>query len=88
MTKKKRAKKATKSGNQNGKSLSLLQQPTEPPAEAMAHKILRPAVQAAVTLMQCNRGMEISINTLVSDLRKQCLGYGMTNTHATVTSRS
>lgn len=57
----------------NPKALNVIQQPGEGRAESMAHTSLRPTVQAALTLMDYNKGFgELSINTLVNDLGKQC----------------
>ena len=55
------------------KALHILQQPTETPADALAHASLSPTVQAAMTLVMCNKELgDIAINTLVDDLQKQC----------------
>lgn len=55
------------------KALRVERQPTEAPADALAHTALRPTVQAALTLMEYNKGFgEMSISTLVDDLGKQC----------------
>lgn len=55
------------------RSLRILQKPTESPAEALAHAVMWPTVQAAATLMNYNKDFgEIAINTLVSDLETQC----------------
>lgn len=55
------------------KALKVIQQPTEEKAEVMARTSLRPTVQAALTLMDYNKGFgDLSINTLVDDLGKQC----------------
>jgi len=55
------------------KALKVAQQPTEATADALAHTLLRPSVQAALTLIDYNRGFgELSINTLVDDLGAQC----------------
>ena len=49
------------------------QHPMEMPAETLAHTSLRPTVQAALTLMEYNKALgEMSINTLVDDLGRQC----------------
>jgi hypothetical protein len=49
------------------------QHPAETQAETMAHTSLLPAVQAALTLMEYNKAFgEMSINTLVDDLGRQC----------------
>ena len=55
------------------KALRVEQQATETPADALAHSSLRPTVQAALTLLDYNKAFgEMSINTLVVDLGKQC----------------
>jgi hypothetical protein len=55
------------------KALNVAQQTTEGAAETLAHTSLRPTVQAALTLMEYNKGFgELSIITLVDDLGKQC----------------
>jgi hypothetical protein len=55
------------------KALEVPQQPSETTAEALAHTALRPTVQAALTLMDYNKGFgELAIDTLVTDLRQQC----------------
>lgn len=55
------------------KALNVTQQPSEGKPEAMARTSLRPTVQAALTLMDYNKAFgELSINTLVDDLGKQC----------------
>jgi hypothetical protein len=55
------------------KALRLEPREKESQAEAMAHTSLRPTVQASLTLMDYNTAFgEISINTLVTDLGKQC----------------
>lgn len=55
------------------KALRVDQQTTETPADALAHSSLRPTVQAALTLLDYNKAFgEMSINTLVVDLGKQC----------------
>jgi len=55
------------------KALKVAQQPTETPADALAHTSLRPTVQAALTLLEVNKNFgELSINALVADLAKQC----------------
>ena len=55
------------------KALQVTQQPTEARSDALAHASLRPTVQAALTLMDYNKGFgELSVNTLVDDLGKQC----------------
>lgn len=55
------------------KALKVAQQPTEGRSEALAHASLRPTVQAALTLVDYNKSFgELSINTVVDDLGKQC----------------
>src|SRR5262245_3326901 len=55
------------------KALFLPIRDAETRADALAHASLRPTVQAAVTLMEFNKCFgEMSINTLVADLAKQC----------------
>ena len=55
------------------KALHVEQRQSETAADARAHISLRPTVQAAVTLMDFNKSFgEMSINTLVDDLVKQC----------------
>ena len=55
------------------KALRIDQQRNETPAEALAHALLRPTFQAAVTLVHYNKDFgEIGTNTLIADLRKQC----------------
>jgi len=59
--------------NEDPKALRILQQRTETPADALAHTLLQPTVQAGCTLMEFNKGFgEMAINTLVTDLSKQC----------------
>ena len=54
------------------KILRIPQQHNESLADAVAHVLLRPTVQAAMTLIEYNKNVEIFINTLVADLEKQC----------------
>ena len=55
------------------RALRILQKPTESPAEALAHTVTRPTIQAATTLMNYNKDFgEIAINTLVNDLETEC----------------
>jgi len=55
------------------KALRVEQGPKETRADTLAHTSLRPTVQAALTLLEYNKGIgEMSINTLVDDLGKQC----------------
>lgn len=71
MTKKAAANAAPK--KEDPKALRVEQQFTETPADALAHSSLRPTVQAALTLLNYNKDFgEMSINTLVGDLSKQC----------------
>lgn len=73
MATKKKAKQSVQSPVENPKALHVERQPTETAAEALARTSLRPTVQAAVTLMEYNNLFgEMSINTLVTDLGKQC----------------
>jgi hypothetical protein len=67
-------KKPTQPMKQDPKPLRVQRQRTETVADALAHMSLRPTVQAAITLMEYNKNLlgEISINTLVADLGKQC----------------
>jgi hypothetical protein len=73
MSKKKKVDQSLTASNEDPKALCILQQRTETPADALAHTSLQPTVQAACTLMEFNKGFgEMSINTLVADLSKQC----------------
>lgn len=55
------------------RALKVTQQPAEDRSEALARASLRPTVQAALTLMEYNKNFgELSINTLMDDLGKQC----------------
>src|SRR5262245_35757712 len=73
MSKKKKVMPLAQPLKEDPKALHVLQQPTETPADALAHTPLRPTVQAAVTLMEFNKSFgEMSINTLVANLAKQC----------------
>lgn len=57
----------------NPEALTVAQYAEETPADALAHASLRPTMQAAITLLQYNKNFgEISIDTLVNDLGKQC----------------
>lgn len=70
---KKKLKQAGQQKTDDPKALRVMQQPTESPAEAVAHKSLRPTVQAALSLMEYNKNFgEMSVNTLVDDLAKEC----------------
>lgn len=58
---------------EDSKALKVVRHPEESPEDALTHTVLRPTVQAAVTLIQYNKSFgELSINTLVDDLGKQC----------------
>jgi hypothetical protein len=73
MATKKKAKPHTQPLQEDPKVLRIPQQHSETLADAFAHASLRPTVQAAMTLMEYNKNVgEISINTLVADLEKQC----------------
>jgi hypothetical protein len=73
MKTKKKTGQAVQKAMEDPKALRVEQQPTETSADAMAHASLRPTVQAALTLMDYNKAFgEMSINTLVADLGKQC----------------
>lgn len=62
-----------RTNGEDPKALTVARQPTESPAEALARTSLQPTIQAALTLMEYNKNFgELSINTLVDDLRKQC----------------
>ena len=55
------------------KALRVEKRPTETLEEALAHKSLQPSVQAALTLSDYSKAFgEISLDTLVNDLVKQC----------------
>src|SRR5687767_2664582 len=73
MKPKKEAKPDPPAKPHNPKALEVSRYPSDTPADALAHTALRPTVQAALTLMDYNKGFgELSINTLVTDLRQQC----------------
>ena len=73
MTAKKKAPPIPEHKKEDPKALRVKRQPTEALADAMAHTSLRPTVQAALTLLDYNKAFgEMSINTLVADLGKQC----------------
>lgn len=73
MAKTKKAKKPIQPETDDPKALRVVRQPTEAQADALAHTSLRPTVQAALTLLDYNKAFgEMSINTLVDDLGKQC----------------
>lgn len=58
---------------EDSKALKVVRHPEETPEDALTHTALRPTVQAAITLIQYNKSFgELSINTLVDDLGKQC----------------
>jgi hypothetical protein len=70
---KKKTEQAPQANSPSPKALEVPQQPSESTAEALARTALRPTVQAALTLMDYNKGFgELAINTLVTDLRQQC----------------
>lgn len=71
MTKKASPNPAPK--KEDPKALRIAQRPAERAADALARTSLRPTVQAALTLLHYNKAFgELSINTLVDDLGKQC----------------
>src|SRR5215510_14617635 len=72
MSKKKKVTSLAQHLKEDPKALRILQQPTETLADALAHTSLKPTVQAAATLMKYKCFGEMSINTLVADLSKQC----------------
>jgi hypothetical protein len=74
MARKKKAKgHAPQPPREDPRALCLPRKDTETLADAVAHLSLRPTVQAARTLMEFNKSFgEMSINTLIADLRKQC----------------
>lgn len=73
MSTKKTSAPKPKPKKENPKALEGVQQPTESRADALAHASLLPTVQAALTLMDYNKGFgELSVTTLVDDLGKQC----------------
>ena len=52
------------------------------PKAMLAHTALRPTVQAALTVRDYNKAFgEISLNTLVTDLGKQCEEASGTSHH-------
>ena len=58
---------------QSSSARKVERRPAEITSEARAHMALRPAVQAALTLMDYSKDFgELSINTLVDDLGRQC----------------
>ena len=58
MTKKKILRNSRKSEKEKHKAAAVEQQAAETRAEILAHMTLRPTVQAAVTMMEYNRGRE------------------------------
>lgn len=73
MATKKKTKPDTQPLQKDPKVLRIPQKHSETLADAVAHASLRPTVQAAMTLMEYNKSVgQISINTLVADLEKQC----------------
>jgi hypothetical protein len=73
MAKRKKTEQSTQSPVEDPKVLRVQRQQSETEADAMAHTSLRPTVQAALTLMDYTKAFgEMSINTLVADLVKQC----------------
>jgi hypothetical protein len=69
----KKPKPDTQPLQKDPKALRIPQKHSETLADAVAHASLRPTVQAAMTLLGCNKDVgEMSINTLVADLEKQC----------------
>jgi hypothetical protein len=58
----------------DSKTLKVDGRPGEPMTDALAHAALRPTIQAAVTVRAYTQGTfgELSINTLMDDLGKQC----------------
>jgi len=73
MTAKKKAAPNPEPKKENPRALNVVKQPTEGRSDALAHASLRPTVQAAMTLTDYNKSFgELSINTLVDDLGKQC----------------
>lgn len=58
----------------NHRVLDVKRYPHETEADALAHIALRPAVQAAITLLDYNGEKigAVSINTLVDDLDREC----------------
>jgi hypothetical protein len=73
MTAKKKAAPSSESKKEDPKVLNVVREPTEERSDALAHASLRPTIQAALTLVEYNKSFgELSINTLVDDLGKQC----------------
>lgn len=73
MIKQQKVKQSNRPLKEDPRALRILQKPTESPADALAHKLLRPTVQAAATLTVYNKDFgDVAINTLVDDLDTQC----------------
>ena len=73
MSKKKKVTPLAQPMQKDPKVLRIPQQHSETLADAFAHASLQPTVQASMTLMEYNKNVgEMSINTLVADLSKQC----------------
>lgn len=69
----KRIKAKPDSTKENPKEIKVIQQSGEGKGESTARTSLRPTVQAALMLMDYNKSFgDLSINTLVSDLGRQC----------------
>ena len=74
MAKKRKPRTSTETEPDNPTPLQIHKRDVETDADARAHTALRPTVQAAITLMDYNKAFgEMSINTLVDDLAKQCM---------------
>ena len=72
-TKPKKSRKPVQPPTDDPKALRVVKQPTETQADALAHISLRPTIQAALTLFDYNKAFgEMSMDTLVDDLGKQC----------------
>lgn len=70
---KKNGKQPRESAKEGPKALRVHQQQAESKADTLAHTALRPTVQAALTLLDYNKTFgEMSVNTLIDDLGKQC----------------
>src|SRR6266508_2063444 len=73
MGKRKTMEHSTEHRTEDPNSLRVQRQKAEAVADALAHTSLRPTVQAALTVRDYNKAFgELSINTLVADLGKQC----------------
>ena len=73
MIKQQKVKRSNPPLKEDPRALCILQKPAESPADALAHTVTRPTVQAATTLMNYNKDFgEIAINTLVNDLETEC----------------